>query len=250
MDQERHWNSIGQQYADEIFDVFANDKNGILNYYFDQFANSTHVALDVGCGIGKAFHQLAPRFKKVIGSDISSRLLAQAKLLPYKNIELVKADLTKPNIKFELADFAFCCNVIMFSQEEKNKALFSTIHRSLKEHGNAMIVLPSIESMMYSTWRLIDWYRKEGVELEEIPRNELNYYPSKKFEILRGNVQINGVPTKHYSAPELEVILDEIGFRIHTFEKVDYEWTTEFESPPIWMKAPYPWDWLVVCTKK
>jgi hypothetical protein len=103
--------------------------------------------------------------------------------------------------------------------------------------------------MMFASWRLIDWYKKEGVDLAEIPASELSYFKSNKREILRGNVHINGVPNKHYSAPELEVILKEAGFSILSLVKIEYDWNTEFAEPPSWMEAPYPWDWMVECKK-
>lgn len=249
MDQEKHWNTIGSDYNSEIFDVFASDRNQILQKYFDKHANASHIAMDFGCGIGKAFTYLSPRFKKVIGTDISGKLLAQAKKQNFQNIELLKADLSKSSQQFPSVDFAFCCNVIMLPEIEKNYAMFRNIARSLNKGGKALLVLPSIESMMYASWRLIDWYSKEGVALEDIPNGELAYFKSSKREILRGNVHINGVPTKHYSAPELEVILPAAGLVVENIEKVEYAWDTEFSNPPEWMKAPYPWDWLIECKK-
>ena len=120
MDQEKHWNSIGEDYKDEIFDVFNSDKNKVLSKFFKKYANTEHTAIDFGCGIGKAFYYLSPIFKKVIGTDISGRLLAQAKKQPFANIELIKADLAKRNLSFPSAEFAFCCNVIMLAEIEKN----------------------------------------------------------------------------------------------------------------------------------
>lgn len=249
MNQEKHWNTIGQNYKEEIFDVFNSDRNKILQRYFDKHANKKHTAIDFGCGIGKAFAHLAPRFKKVIGTDISGRLLTQAKKQPFTNIEIIKADLAKPAKPFPLASFAFCCNVIMLPEVEKNYAMFRTIQQSLKEDGTAVIVIPSIESMLFASWRLIDWYKREGVAADDIPASELNYFKSSKRDIIQGKVHINGVPTKHYSKEELCVIANEAGLLITAIEKIEYNWDTEFAEPPAWMGAPYPWDWLIECRK-
>jgi SAM-dependent methyltransferase len=250
MDQEKHWNAIGVQYADEIFDVFASDKNKVLSRYFKKHGNREHSAIDFGCGIGKAFPYLSPLFKKVIGTDISTRLLAQAKKKGYNNVELIKADLTKPSVSFPSVELAFCCNVIMLPEVEKNYAMLRTIQQSLKPGGVALLVLPSMESILFSSWRLIDWYRREGVDVANIPASELAYFKNNKREILKGNLHINGVPTKHYSQPELEVIIQEAGMTLTNLEKIEYDWNTEFAEPPDWMKSPYPWDWLVECVKK
>ncbi|MCZ8216151.1 MAG: class I SAM-dependent methyltransferase, partial [Cyclobacteriaceae bacterium] len=181
--------------------------------------------------------------------ETAARLPPHPKKQAFNKITLLKADLSKPDLKFPQADFAFCCNVIMLPEIEKNYTMFSNIQRSLKKGGHALLVLPSIESMMFASWRLIDWYQKEGVALDDIPNSELAYFKSPKKEILRGNVHINGVPTKHYSEPELEVILQQAGFAVQAIKKIEYDWNTEFSTVPAWMKAPYPWDWMIVCKK-
>lgn len=250
MNQEKHWNTIGKEYNDEIFDVFASDKNQILQLYIKKHSNKKNTAIDFGCGTGKAFQYLAPAFKKVIGTDLSSKLLLQAKKRPFKNIEIVKADLSSPKQPFPLVSFAFCCNVIMLPEVEKNYAILNTISQSLKSDGYAMIVLPSIESMLFSSWRLIDWYAKEGVKADDIPNSELNYFKGSKRDLVQGKVYIDDVPTKHYSKEELQVITEACGLKITAIEKVEYDWSTEFAQVPVWMGAPYPWDWLIECVKK
>ena len=35
-----------------------------------------------------------------------------------------------------------------------------------------------------------------------------------------------------------------------TIEKINYNWKTEFNQPPKWLKEPYPWDWMCVAEKK
>ncbi len=247
MNQEKHWNGIAPQYEDEIFDVFQSDKNRILLAYFKKHANHSHQAIDFGCGVGKAFQYLSPSFKKVLAIDISMECLAVAKQNSYSNINYQRLDLSRKNLRLTPAEFVFCCNVIMLPELEKNEVMFKNIQRSLKKDGHALIVIPSMESILFSSWRLIDWYRKEGVKPSEIASGELSYFKGSKVDILQGLVHINGVPTKHYSQPELEILINSAGLTITAIEKLEYEWNTEFSSPPKWMQAPFPWDWLVEC---
>ena len=60
MNEESHWNKIAHSYEDEIFDVFKSDKDKKLPGYFKKYANKDHLAIDLGCGIGKAFPFLSP----------------------------------------------------------------------------------------------------------------------------------------------------------------------------------------------
>jgi SAM-dependent methyltransferase len=249
MNEERHWNHIAKKYNDEIFDVFASDKNQLLPLYLNKNANPLGKAIDFGCGNGKAFHYLAPRFKEVLAFDISQELIDQGKRLTFTNIKFHQKDLAKPNLSLPKVDFVFSCNVIMLPEVEKNYCMLQNIYRALKPGGSALLVIPSSESILFAGWRLIDWYKREGTHPKEIAPSELSYFKGSKAEIVQGIFFIDGVPTKHYSEPEIEVMLTQAKLKPTSLAKLEYDWQTEFDSPPAWMKAPYPWDWLVECTK-
>jgi SAM-dependent methyltransferase len=245
MNEESHWNRIAHSYEDEIFDVFKSDKNKKLPIYFKKHANKDHVAIDLGCGIGKAFPFLSPAFKKVFAVDISDKCLDIAANKQYKNVEFQKVDLTDPELKLPQADFGFCCNVLLLPQPEKNIAMIRNAYKALKKNSTAIFVMPSLDSILLYAWRLIEWNKKEGVEPADIPDSEFSYFTGSKRDLFQGLIKIDGVTTKHYSHSEIEVIFKEAGFNIETIDKVEYEWTTEFAEPPKWLKEPYPWDWLV-----
>jgi SAM-dependent methyltransferase len=249
MDEKSHWNRIAPGYNDEIFDVFHSDKKKKLPKYFKKHAGLTKTAIDFGCGNGKSFPYMAPLFKHISGFDISQGLLKQAAQRGYSNIELKQRDLTKKNLVLPPVDFAFCCNVIMFPVIEKNLIMLKNIQRALKPGGTALIVLPSLDSALFSSWRLIDLYRREGVKPAEIPSGEFHYFKGNKRDILQGIVHIDGVPTKHYTEPEIQVTFREAGFKVTRIERLEYDWNTELSSPPSWLQDPYPWDWLVECKK-
>lgn len=247
--EERHWNRIAHSYEQEIFDVFRSDKEKKLPHYFRKYANRNHTAIDLGCGIGKAFPYLSPAFKKVHAVDISDKCLDIAANREFTNIEFEKADLTNLNLKLPEVDFGFCCNVLLLPVPEQNIAIIENAYRALKKGGAAVFVMPSLDSILFYAWRLIEWYRKEGVKPEDIPDSEFSYFSGSKRNLFQGLITIDGVVTKHYSHPEIEVIFRDAGFRVEKIDRVEYEWTTEFAEPPKWLKEPYPWDWLVEVSK-
>lgn len=249
MDEESHWNNIAETYEEEIFDVFKSDKNKRLPHYFNKYANPKHTAVDLGCGIGKAIPYLAPAFKKVLAVDISDKCLDIADNTAYQNIEFRKVDLTDPDLQLPPADFGFCCNVLLLPDLEKNIAMIRNAYRTLKNNGAAVFVMPALDSIFLYAWRLIEWHKKEGLAAAEIPDDEFSYFSGSKRDLLQGLINIDGVTTKHYSHSELEVIFHDAGFNIEKIDKVVYDWTTEFISPPKWLKDPYPWDWLVEVSK-
>lgn len=250
MNEEKHWDRIGDNYNNQIFDVFKSDRKKILQRYFKKHGNVNRTAIDFGCGTGKSFEYIAPIFKKIIATDISGELLAQAAQRGYQNVSFKQLDLTLKTLPLPEVDFVFCCNVAMLPEIEKTHAMIANIKRSLKKNGTAVVVLPSLDSVLYSAWRLIEVYKKEGVELNDIPDSEFAYFKAKKRRIIEGIIYIDNVPTKHFMHPELEVIFRNAGLTITAIEKVEYNWDTELAEPPAWLGEPYPWDWLVECTRK
>jgi SAM-dependent methyltransferase len=249
MNEQSHWNKIGSNYNNEIFDVFKSDKKRKLKKYFSDYSGGKGLVIDFGCGNGKSFSYLSPVFKNILAIDISRELISQARQRPFKNVKFKKMDLAMKNCKLPLADFIFCCNVIMLPEVDKNLQMFKNASKALKKNGKALFVLPSMESALFSSWRLIDWYKQEGTSPNEIDKDELHYFKGSKTNILQGILHIDNVATKHYSASELEVILSLAGFKITSLDKVEYDWDSEFQAPPFWMTGPYPWDWLVECKK-
>ena len=250
MNEESHWNTIAPSYEDEIFDVFNSDKDGKLRDYFNIYADKSHTAIDFGCGVGKAFPFISPLFKHILATDISGECIAIAKAKGYPNITFKQADLTNPKIKFPKADFAICCNVAILPEIEKNNTIIRNVQKSLRTEGSAIFVIPSLESSLFSSWRMIELYKRDGVKPERIPASELAYFDGSKTDIIQGKINISGVVTKHYTASEIEVVFHQAGFTVISIEKLEYEWNTEFSTVPSWMKSPYPWDWLVECRKK
>lgn len=248
MNERKHWNKIGKKYEGEIFNVFESDRNKIIPEFILRHAGKNKQALDFGCGTGRAFAYLAPNFKTVYGFDISDELLSEAKQSGYENVILQQADLAAANAKLPQVDFVFSCNVIMLPKPDQNRTMLKNVWRALKPGGSAVIVIPSLDSVLFSSQRLIQWYEKEGTAVGKIGDGEFAYYKNKR-NILSGIIHIDGVPTRHYSQSELELVFEYAGLSVLEIDKVEYPWNTEFDAPPKWMQAPYPWDWLVEVKK-
>lgn len=249
MNEESHWNNIATKYEDEVLNAFQSDKKRKLAHYFKKHGNKKHKAIDFGCGIGNGFHYLSPLFGEIMALDISQNCLDIAQEKQYKNIHFKRMDLTRPNIKITPAEFVLCSNVAIFSEVQKNYDILRNVRRALKKNGNALFVVPSLESTLFYAWRMMDWYRREGVKPNEIPDTEFAYYKPDKRDLLQGIVEIDGRPTKHYSHAELQVIFKDAKLEVTAIERLEYDWHTEFSDPPQWMKDPYPWDWLIECRR-
>jgi len=247
MNDALHWNKIAPNYDKEIFNVFKSDKKKKLKKYVLKYADKNNIAIDFGCGVGKALPLLSPLFKGIIAVDVSKKCIEKAKSSPHSdNVTFKVVDLAGKNIDVPKVDFAFCCNVAMSDDIKRNHQIITNVLSALNKGGTAMFVLPSLESVSLAALSLINWYEKDGTELGDIPKKELAHYSAdNQKHIAEGIVKIDNVPTKHYMFTELYSLFNTGNFVMQKLDRLEYDWSTEFDSPPSWMQSPYPWDWVV-----
>ena len=128
--------------------------------------------------------------------------------------------------------------------------MFKNLSEHLAKSGHLFLVVPSLESALFTSFRLIDWNLSDGMSPSSAVLGGFDKTNLSASHFHQGVVEINGVPTKHYLEEELKVILDSVNFDVLSISKVEYDWDNEFDSPPEWMKDPYPWDWLVIARKR
>jgi SAM-dependent methyltransferase len=247
-----YWNKMGRNYRDEIFSVSESDKSKIIKRALRKYAKPGSIAADFGCGIGGFVGMLAEHFKKVLAIDFSKSCLEKAKSI-YSDLDNVSfhcADLTKSKLSFPKVDSILCVNAVITSSLAKRIAIFKNLSVHVKKGGYLFLVVPSLESAIYTNFRLIQWNLDDGMSPALAAVSGMDKPQSPTACLYQGIVEIDKVPTKHYLKEELTATLEDLKFDVVSFSKVEYGWDTEFDSPPAWMKAPYPWDWLVVAKRK
>ena len=245
---EKYWDKMAADYDGEIFSVLACDRNEVIISGIERLGSEKAVACDFGCGVGKFLPVLAKNFRTVYALDLSGELLEQARnnCKNLSNISFSKTDLSENKLKLPTVDFGLCVNVLIMPSRKVRVAVFNTITKHLKAGAHLVLVVPSLESVLLSDYRLLQWNLKQGFSYEQAA-SDLD--SDSNVSLRQGLVEIDGVPTKHYLKEELMVFLKDKPFEVVSIEKVEYSWDTEFDSPPKWMKEPYPWDWLLVLKK-
>jgi SAM-dependent methyltransferase len=240
------WDKNADTYEEEVFNVYQNDKKGIIAECVMNHADLEKSAVDFGCGIGNALPLLTPLFRDITAVDISRKCINRAKLIAPKNVAFKRMDLALGRVDIAPTDFLLCSNVAISGNNKRNYRILANALSILNKNGTAIFVLPALESMSLSTWRLMDWYRKEGLAISDIPQSDLSHLDLKyRKELEDGIVYIQDTPTKHYKLPELFSLFHDSTFQIQIVEKVEYDWATELDSPPSWIREPYPYDWMV-----
>lgn len=246
--ERSYWERIAPNYNEEIFDVLQNDKSGKIVGAIEQVASKDKTVTDLGCAIGKWIPLLATAFKHVVATDISAKNLelAAERCKAYPNVDYQRMDMSANNLTVIPCDVAVCINAILTDNLKKRINFFQSLSLCLNEGGYLILVVPSLESKLYTNiiahrWNVDDDHK------EKIESVEKAYALAKNIK--QGVTDIDNVPTKHYLEEELQLLLTLEGFTVERIEKINYTWKTEFNNPPKWLAEPFPWDWMVVARK-
>ncbi len=243
-----YWEKIAPAYNEEIFDVLHNDKKELIRSAIKKFSSKRKTVLDIGCAVGKWIPVLSPLFKKVYALDISAKNLeiARNNYASCSNVIYLRSDMSDGKSNIPRCDIAICINAILTDSLKKRTVFFWALPRCLKKGGHLILTVPSLESSLLT--RIINnqfRIERSGLNKKLSAENALE----KLKHLQQGNVDIDNVPTKHYLKEELQYLLKNEGFQIKDIRKIEYNWATEFNDPPKWLKDPYPWDWMVVAQK-
>ena len=243
-----YWEKIAHNYNEEIFDVFRNDKAGVIRDAIQEYSSETKTVMDIGCAVGKWIPYLAVNFKKVIATDISAKNLELAKenCKAFSNVDYIRADMSDPKQKFTACDVAVCINAILTGSLAKRIIFFKSLARCVKKGGSLILVVPSLESSLYTSIIKHRW----NIDPVANKKYTAKQYAEKIKNFSQGNIDIDRVPTKHYLDEELTLLLSREKFNVIESRKVEYSWKTEFLHPPKWLKEPYPWDWMVIAKRR
>ena len=246
------WNIPASDYSNNVLSVFDHDSEGKIISLIDKLGGPQKRAIDLGCGTGKFLPCLTKNFAETLACDYSKAMIKSAKKynkgLKYLNFETCNLEDKTP--KAHPYDLGLCVNVIITQNIRKREKIWENIIHSIKENGYLILVLPSLESALYSKSRLVEWNIRNGLSAKESLINGFETTDKKGKKIARGGIiKCGGVATKHYLKEEIISTTNRFGLKIIRIQRIEYPWCTEFIKPPKWMKEPYPWDWLVLLQK-
>lgn len=152
--QKEKWDSLAVESGEDYLKAVIS-KTAFVNNYFDK-ASTTAIKnnitlkkdfeiLDFGCGVGRISLWLAPSVKKVIGVDISPKMIEiarkRSKLLNIENAEFVQFD--DNNLRFEdnSFDLVTCCVVLKYVLDNEDlRQIIGEICRVVKPEGSIVLI--------------------------------------------------------------------------------------------------------------
>lgn len=265
----RYWNGVADRYEQEIFNVYANDSQGVLEKMVGKVARDRSrtslqsLALDVGCGIGNGVSLLCRNFDTVIGLDKSSSNIARCHrrfgltqtrtsgLAARQELALsfFRWDLAQRLPRRPAASLLLCTSVLIMPSLTTRLQILDTLTNALLPGAYLLLVVPSLESNHLIDLKTLQWNLSLGVAPQQAGRAGFDKEPAiSQADFRQGIVPLHGVRTKHYQREELDW-LGSPALEVCAVEKVRYAWSNVFTSLPASLSDPEPWDWALLLRK-
>jgi ubiquinone/menaquinone biosynthesis C-methylase UbiE len=188
-DEKKFWNKVARQYDNWISEAFS-DQYKVNKSKLGSIIEPEDVILEIGCGAGDMAYHLAPKCKKIIGTDLSPEMISVAKnrelMSEYENISFQVEDSYHLSFSDNMFDKVICVNALQVMKEPKRAILEG--RRVLKEGGEfASITYLFGESGFVEYFKLTRWVIKYGKPKywHNFKENELkDLFASSGFKII------------------------------------------------------------------
>ncbi len=246
----RDWGSLAQDFDGHVCHVLEEERSGRVKAAIQAAVRSGDRVADFGCGTGRALPLLADLAATVDAYDFAADLLAVARrrVSKRKNVTCRMVDLSDEGLVLPAVDAGVCVNALLSPSAPLRTRIFGTISRTVRAGGRIVLVVPSVESFLLTVHRHVELHLRAGW-VDRAARTAASVDGLTASGVRDGVLPRGGVRTKHYLREELELLLGSFGWTVEAIEKAEYDWSTEFESPPDWMMAPWPWDWVVTAKR-
>ena len=244
---EHDWDRIAATFDEDVLNVPANDRRGLIAAHVSAHGDPEHAAADIGCGIGRALPLLAKAFGRVEALDFSGACLevARTQHAVHTHIRYHHVDLAREEPPFDPVHYVLCINAWLMHLPVQRDTMVRNTLECVRPGGHLLLVTPALESALFATHRLVRWQREQG----HGPKVAQQKASREGSDLDMGIVQVDGVPTKHFLKEELEDMLAMYGMQVEAVHKLEYPWSRVFAEPPEWMGPPLPWNWMV-CARR
>lgn len=249
--RRKDWNQIAENYHDVVISPF---QKGVKNPLFDKLNGikdkENKVIMDIGCGRGEILDNLAKQFKKVYAIDFSSTMIHIAQENSSKeNIEFFIRDMRKLAKFRKKFDVVVSVNSVLLPEIREVKKSLSSIYNTLKKNGKFYGIFPSMGSILYQGFLIIEEQLKSGKNEKLAIKKAKQIMERRKYDLVCGLYCDNGQVQKFYYDFELKIRLQDAGFKNIKLTKVLYPWGKEISDFVDFPGRPKMWDWFVSADK-
>jgi len=244
---EKQWDALAEKYDKEIVSPFSASVNPLFEK-LEQLSGKDKAVAEFGCGFFRLNEQLSKLFKDVHASDFSSRMVetARKRSAHLKNVRIEKEDITALPYQ-DAFDVVISVNSLLMPSHKDRKEAFSNLFDSIKPGGSLLLILPSMEAVLYHGMLLLEQQRKRN------SRNPLLAAKRKfeigKYDLFLGNYTVDGEVQKFYYRHEIRYLLKKAGFEEKEISKVMYSWDEDVSDYEPFPKEEPLWDWFIHASK-
>ena len=160
--ERKFWGKVAKQYDNWISEAFS-DQYIVNKSKLSSIISPEDTILEIGCGSGNMAYHLAPKCKKIIGTDLSPEMISVAKNREFKNDNISFQVEDSYNLSFSENTFnkVICVNALQVMKEPQKAVLEG--RRVLKEGGEfTSITYLFGESGLVEYFKLTKWVLKYG----------------------------------------------------------------------------------------
>jgi ubiquinone/menaquinone biosynthesis C-methylase UbiE len=162
--ERKFWGKVAKQYDNWISEAFS-DQYIVNKSKLISMIQPDDVILEIGCGAGDMAFHLAPKCKKIIGTDLSPEMISVAKNRKLKseinNISFQVEDSYNLSFSENSFDKVICINALQV-MKEPNRAVLEG-YRVLREGGEFVSITYLFgESGLLEYFKLTKWIIKYG----------------------------------------------------------------------------------------
>jgi ubiquinone/menaquinone biosynthesis C-methylase UbiE len=162
--ERKFWGKVAKQYDNWISEAFS-DQYIVNKSKLISMIQPDDVILEIGCGAGDMAFHLAPKCKKIIGTDLSPEMISVAKNRKLKseinNISFQVEDSYNLSFSENSFDKVICINALQV-MKEPNRAVLEG-YRVLREGGEFVSITYLFgESGLMEYFKLTKWIIKYG----------------------------------------------------------------------------------------
>lgn len=180
--ERKFWGKVARQYDNWISEAFS-DQYKVNKSKLSSIIKPDDVILEIGCGAGDMTYHLAPKCKKIIGTDLSPEMISVAKIREINselnNVFFQVEDSYNLSFSDNMFDKIICVNALQVMKEPKNAVLEGK--RVLKKGGEFVSITYLFgDSGLVEYFKLTRWVIKYGK-----PKYWHNFKQSELIDIFR-----------------------------------------------------------------
>lgn len=253
-EQVRHWNKISKAYANNILGPFSEGISNPIFWYIDNKIenSSSKSVIDVGTGVGNLLPHLSEKFQKVVGVDISSKMIEKAResVKDMENVFLYVRDGRDLSEFHGQFDVVVTVNSILMPNIVDVDKMLGELHNVLKEDGILLGTFPTMEAVLLMGFMAMEKAVEEGADHNSAVEKAKKVMAVEKCDFVIGTYNYDGLIQKHFYRFELMHRLKKAGFKNIRLRKIFYPWEDYGEERLLEIKNKNkPWDLFVFARK-